>query len=311
MSSKISDRQIKLIIERLKGNQNRKSTQANYLGIWRQFNKFINRLETRPKCWEDGASAYGAYLVEQGLQSATIRSYISALKHTLKTDGYPWQDDKVLLNVLVRASKIENDVVKVRLPIHFSLLEMLLFELNRKFKNSPFTRALYTALFCLAYYGLMRVGELALGDHTLKAKDVYIATNKNKILLVLYTSKTHGKESAPQQIKISESEITKSKKFFCPFKAARDYMSYRRREYYTDQEQFFVFADGSPVKPSHVRCMLRTLLKSINLDHRLYQTHCFRIGRSVDLLKYGVPLEVIKRIGRWKSNAVYKYLKFL
>ena len=52
------------------------------------------------------------------------------------------------------------------------LLETLLFKLNRFFgSDQPYLEELYKALFALAYYGLMRISEITLGEHTLKTKD--------------------------------------------------------------------------------------------------------------------------------------------
>ena len=96
---------------------------------------------------------------------------------------------------------MQNDVLKARMPIHCRLLELILFELGRHFGTlqQPYLNKLYQALFALGYYGLFRIGELVSGDHTIKAKNVHIAKNKEKILIILYTSKTHGKESRPQK----------------------------------------------------------------------------------------------------------------
>ena len=214
---------------------------------------------------------HGAFLINQGVQSSTLRSYVSAIKHTLTTDGYKWDDDKVLLQVLIRACKIENDVVKTRFPVHFSLLEMILFEIQRKYQAAPYLSTMYIYLFCLAYYGMMRIGELTEGNHALKAKDVHIGSNKDKILLILYSSKTHDKESPPQKIRISNSEITKGKQFFCPFTVTQKYARFRGN-YISDSEQFFIFAGRSPVKPFHVRNTLKDILKLLNLNHKFYQT---------------------------------------
>ena len=81
-----------------------------------------------------------------------------------------------------------------------------------------------------------------------------------------------------------------------------------RGSYIKDCEQFFVFADKSPVCPHHFRTTLRLLLDRINLDSALYDVHSFRSGRTCDLAKYGYSIDQIKAMGRWKSNAVYKYL---
>ena len=61
---------------------------------------------------------------------------------------------------------------------------------------------LLKAIYCMAYFGMMRVSELGLSDHTAKAANIHIV-NKDKILVALYTSKTHGEESDPQKIKIT------------------------------------------------------------------------------------------------------------
>ena len=39
----------------------------------------------------------------------------------------------------------------------------------------------------MGYYGLMRIGEISMGPHVLKAKDIHIATNKQKNYGGFYT----------------------------------------------------------------------------------------------------------------------------
>ena len=71
----------------------------------------------------------------------------------------------------------------------------------------------------MAFYGLLRIGELTLSKHTIKAANIHIGSNKNKILVVLHSPKMHGKESYPQKVKISSVDKYKHhrKRFFCPF----------------------------------------------------------------------------------------------
>ena len=300
------------ILERLKNRQTRDSTAKNYIGIWRQLNKFIIKLDYKDNLsWEEKTALFGAYLVDGGVQSSTLKSYFSAIKFILKQDRYEWKDSKLLLSSLIRGCKLENDKLKVRLPIQKGLLEMILFEVERKFDHlnpQPYLAAMYKALFSLAYYGMMRVGELTKSDHTLKASDLHIGNNKDKILIILYTSKTHGKESKPQHIKISATKGGNNKtKFFCPFKLVLNYMSFRGP--YKEGEYFFVFADGSPISGEVMRKTLRSMLKKIGLDSSLYDVHSFRAGRTCDLEKYGYSVDRIKSMGRWRSNAVYRYLK--
>ena len=312
-SSKISVEYVNSVLLKLQNTQTRSSTMENYFSIWRHLNKFVLSLDCKEHLsWEQKTALFGAFLVDSGVQSSTLKSYFNAIKHILKLDGYPWDDNKVLLNALVKGCKLKNDLVKIRLPIKKGLLELLIFEMGRKFNGSspqPYLECIYKAIFCLAYYGMLRVGELTLGDHTLKACDIHVGNNKDKLMVVLYTSKTHGQESRPQKIKIS-AKATKiaDNRFFCPVKSVISYMKIRG-SFIDYSEQFFVFADRSPVKPFHLRSTLRELIEDLNLDSSLYDVHSFRSGRTCDLAKFGYSIDEIKTMGRWKSNAVYRYLK--
>ena len=267
-----------------------------------------------PTDWEDRATFFIAHMVDKGMQSGTVKSYISAIKKTLILDGYKWNDGKVLLASLTRACKLINDKVRARFPIKCGLLELILFEVERYFKlnNQFYLEKLYKALFILGYYGLMRVGELPQGPHVLKARNIHVAVNKDKLLIVLYSSKTHDKSNRPQKITITsnKAEVTGSylHRHFCPFRTINDFI-HVRGNYLTDEENFFVFRNKQPVSATHARTLLRTLISNIGLNSALYDMHSFRIGRASDLIKYGYPIEEVKRLGRWKSNVVYKYIR--
>ena len=229
---------------------------------------------------------FRTHLVNEGYQSSTIKSYFSAIKHILKVDGYLWRDDKVLLATITKSCRLLNDKVKIKLPIKMGLPDAIMFELERSFGGSqpqPYLKIMYKAAFALAYYRLMRIGELASGSHPVLAKDVQIAHNKDKILLVLHTSKTHGKESLPQKIKIPAlDEARLSMKFFCPFKLVCHYMSYRGN-YLHQSEPCLVYSDHSPVTPTQFRNTLQQQIKKLDLDPMQYNTHSFRIGRTCDM----------------------------
>ena len=111
-----------------------------------------------------------------------MKSYVSAIKRTLLDDGYCWEDNRVLIHSLTRACKLKNDRVQTRLPIQSSLLELILFEIPRLFNGEqPYLIAMYRDLFAVGYYGLFRIGKLTLSKHVIKAKNVHIAKNKEKL----------------------------------------------------------------------------------------------------------------------------------
>ena len=181
--------------------------------------------------------------------------------------------------------------------------------------NQPYLSILFQALITTAYFGLFRVGELTKGEHPVLAKDTHIADNKQKLLFILRTSKTHWKDSAPQMVKISsvKAQGIKSAKgelsMPCPYDLLRRYLDLRG-PYYQMDEPLFVFSDKSAVKPCQARSCLKTILKAAGFQHELYNFQGLRAGRACDLFDLGVSVETIKKLGRWRSNAVYKYLKY-
>ena len=248
-------------------------------------------------------------LTETGRQSSTVKSYVSAIKSVLTQDGYNWSDDRARLTALTKACKLKNDKLKIRLPIKLGLLEMLLFEIGRHFNDQLYLKVLYQAFFAMCYYGLFRVGELAMGVHQVKAVDIHIAKHKDKLLVVLHSSKTHGKYSRLQKVKLTGVDTHfKQNTNFCPFKLTRRYLTLRGG-FLTNEEPFFLLKDRSNITAEMVWTTLRQLLININLDPNFYNCHSFRIRRASDLFyKYHYTLDEVKEAGQWRSNAVFKYL---
>ena len=277
-TSSVSIRYLKAILENLKFIQNRESTRKNYFSVWRKFNRFVIHLDIRPLLWEERASLFGAFLVDEGIQSSTLKSYMSAIKRILIDDGYPWNDDKLMLSILTRGCRVVNDRVKTRLPIQSGLLDMLLFELHRLLGSQYYLETLYKTIFVTAYYRLFRIGELMESPHR--------------------SSKTHGKDRKPQHVKISASAKytpTSQLRHFCPFQLSREYLELRGN-YMQDDDFYFMFRDRQPVKSTHVQKMLRKALAALGLNPLLYNTHSFCSGWAVDLLKFA-DLNTVKMAG--------------
>ena len=200
------------------------------------------------------------------------------------------------------------------MPIQCGLLELILFQIERRFAsaNQQYLECLYKAMFSLGYYGLMRIGEMTKSPHVVKACNIHIADNKDNILILLYSSKTQGKQHAPQSIKITtnseEKGVFHRNRHFCPFELMREYLGLRGG-YKDASEQFFIFRDGSPVGPQHMRTVLKDIITILGLDSALYGVHSLRIGRCTDLIKYNYDFNLVCRWGRWHSNVIYHYVR--
>ena len=93
----------------------------------------------------------------------------------------------------------------------------------------------------------------------------------------------------------------------CPYPLLRNYIAVQKKSL-DSSKQFFMFSDCSPLNPDPVRQVLRMGLIKAGLDLTFYSVHSLRSGRALDLLHMGVSVESIKKLGRWKSNAVFRYL---
>ena len=223
-TSSISTSDIENIVDRLKGQQHHDSTRQNYYRVWKLFNSFFLRLDVKPLTWDHRIVLFVGYLIDKGKKSTTIRCYLSAIRAVLKTESIEFSEDTYLLNALTRACKLKNDVVSARLPIGRSMLELLLKKLDVLLANQPYLLTMYRALFLTTYTGLFRIGEVTASPHALKAKDVGIGKNKDKLRFLLRSSKTHTPGDRPQVIKISK-EKTEKTEMSCPFMAVNNYLA--------------------------------------------------------------------------------------
>ena len=261
------------------------------------------------------------HLVDTKRQSQTVRSYISAIRNVLRDEGVILQEDNFLLNSLMRACRLCNDKVHTRLPIQKGMLSVLIKFIRVAFneRGQSYLATLYSTMLSTAYYGLFRVSELTKDKHNVLARNVQIAKNKKKLLFMLRSSKTHGEESPPQIIKISSSshqqigakkaerQVNDQSLHFCPYQLLNDYRELRG-PYLTVNEPFFVLQDHLPVTQNMIRTCLKLTIRQCNFNESLFSMHFLRSGRTHDLLKMGLSVETIKKIGCWRSNAVFRYL---
>ena len=319
-SSRLSTDEISNIVDQLKQQQHCDTTKKCYYTIWKIFNNFFIRFDRKPGNWEDRLTLFVTYLIDNERQSSTVKSYISAIKAVFKMNNSRINHGQYLLTSLTRACRLKNDQIRARLPVQKGMLKIILEKTDQHLMNvnQPYLLLLYQTLFSTAYFGLFRVGELTVSEHQIKARDIHIALNEKKILFVLHTSKTHHRNLPLQMIKIKSEKILNNKEFTslgkkqqldnCPYFLLKLY-SQERGGYSSEVEPFNVFRDKRPVTSQQFQTCLKTILKFAGFDPTYYGTHSLRSGRGCDLFNLGVPIETIKKLGRWKSNTIYRYLK--
>ena len=157
------------------------------------------------------------------------------MRNVLAEDGVSLSKHNFVIHSLTRACRICNDKLVTRLPVHRDLVKMIIKQVHIWALDSGqlYLGKLYKAMIVSAYYGMLRIGEITRSPHCLLATNTHIATNKKKILFILFSSKTHGKGQKPQMIKIT-STLGKGNRnctvmdgileCLCPFKMLKDYL---------------------------------------------------------------------------------------
>ena len=97
----------------------------------------------------------------------------------------------------------------------------------------------------------------------------------------------------------------------CPVVAIRH--AFSMADSCTDNGQAFCWLDQTTLRLhsfTYINFLdkLRRCLGSLGLPAELYATHSFRRGGASFAFQAGVPIEMIKLLGDWKSNAVLTYL---
>lgn len=291
----------------------KKNTKRAYRMAYLSFTRFNLALDNMPERLDNQLAIYVASRVEQGDHSATIESYLSGIKFMLGKDGVEINTWTARLRSLIKACKYKNDQVEQRLPISESLLVKLIKQLDKIFAAQPFLGKLYRCMLVLGFYGMLRVGEMASGDHPVLARDVHFNHKLKKVQIILRTSKTHGVGDQPQYVKFNsdDARVNLYNRKFCPYQVVWDYMQARGPKL-SDRDPFFVFGDNSPVRPYQMQAVLKKALSKFHLNPQDYGIHSLRIGYATTLDHRHVSLDVICRKGHWrKTNIVYRYIRMI
>ena len=154
------------------------------------------------------------------------------------------------------------------------------------------------------YHGCLRVGEIAnscTAKHTLNIDGLKVITKKGLPCFLKLTLATHKHSVEPVTCRIAS--VTGE---FCPVQSALHFTKLRG----SLPGPFLRFKSGKVVSRSYIANKLKFLIKQTGRATALYNTHSIRCGRATDMAIAGLPELVIKRTGRWRSNAYLRYVRF-
>ena len=259
---------------------------------------------------EPGLINFVAFAINQGLKYQTIKSYLSAIRHFQISvgGGDPRVGSMPQLELALRGTRKEQagQPTRTRLPITPSILWKLRQLWDQQASN--WDNVMLWAACCLGFFGFLRSGELSApeegefdpGQH-LSFSDVALddPANPKVVSVRIKQSKTD-----PFRLGVTIF-LGRTGTHLCPVAALLSYMALRG----PGVGPLFRFEDGRPLTRPRLVSALRIALANVGLNPGDYSGHSFRIGAATTAAACGVPVDTIKTLGRWKSQAYQLYVR--
>jgi hypothetical protein len=241
--------------------------------------------------------------LQRGVTYGTITSYITAVKHTLRLKGVDVTviDNMHLLKQLLQAAKkVHSRPTRPRLPITTDILAQLRAHVLGIRHNG---RMLWAA-FTLAVAAMLRCGEFTVN----RTSDMYLQLSALKwhddqqgFTLTLLRDKTHN-TPVPIEVYMTGAQT-------CPVKAMFGYLKHRSHAPSTSPLFIMDQQKRAPLTRLYITELLPTLCAAAGIAHAEdYKGHSFRRGGATSLARAGIQWHIIKKMGRWRSNAYQLYI---
>lgn len=237
-----------------------------------------------------------AYLHDNKYAASSIISAVSAVAFVHKIMQVCDPSQSFIIKKIIQGCKKQGACADRRLPITVDILS----DINRASEHtisSQFSRIRFQAMCSLAFYALLRIGEITATANNIQLADVQMSDVLIQITFVKY--KHSQGSSSRHEIRASTDGQ------FCPVKSLKSYLELRGEQ----SGPLFVREDGSPVPRSLFCNELKAALRFSAYPTDRYTSHSFRIGGASHMASKGSSDAQIKRAGRWASDAFLGYIR--
>ena len=240
----------------------------------------------------------------------SVRQYLNIVRlvHLEANFNNPLENNWYVTSILKGVRRVKGDSSVQKLPITLDILKQIFTTLNL---HSSFDRTFWAA--CLVgFFSFFRKSNLFVQSHllfdpsrNLCASDLSL-TADGAIITVRWSKVIQFRERA---LHVPLPKIPNSP--FCPSTALlhltidsppcnRPIPLFRYS---------WLGASNVPLTCSGFVCKLKECLSLIGLDTSKYSGHSFRRGGATFALQCGLPVDLIKVQGDWRSNACERYLE--
>ena len=283
-------------------------TKKSYYRIWCHYSDFCadRKFSTELPIPVANLLNFLTSLQQEGYCSSTL---ISALSYIQKRFGYQDFSSCFLVKQFLKGlTKVQNNQPDPRLPITLPILIRILNAIP-KVINLISHRFLLAAVFSLAFSAFLRIGEICIThdthpDPVIRRADVQFSSLSGEPTGATIVIRNFKNKLDQQPVHVF-IPVNSQNRTVCSVHLLFQYLSYFKHS----SGPLFQFFDGTPVPYSFVSAKLQSIIRFLKLDSTVYKPHSFRIGAATTAYLNGHSEDVIRRMGRWRSNAIDKYIR--
>ena len=288
------------------------STKRSYYSAKRRYHAFCTHNHITPlPLNEHSLCRYVASLAREGLAHASIKAYLSGIRHLQVEEG--WGDPNFggmpKLELVLRGVK-RTQAMKKQMKPRLPITPELLLKLAGVWLKGPrgADGIMLWAAATLCFFGFLRSGEITVPCDSafdpathLTFQDLSVDSLQSPSMLKvnIKVSKTDPFRTGVQVV------VGKVEGPLCPVSATLRYLVARGRR----DGPLFRFVDGRPLTRSRLVNQVRQALQEGGINSTPYLGHSFRIGAATTAAREGIGDATIKMLGRWRSNAYQLYIK--
>ena len=251
--------------------------------------------------FEAVASFLTSFMMENSNHTCSLANVRSHLKTQHEARNLPWltaKEEKRLTKLLQQYQLEDTNPVNRKSPLRTSIVMSAV----NKWDLRDVCKLQWATLLLVAVQALLRTAEVMRG---LRASDFIWKDDGMSVVIALGVTKTkrHG---SGQYMEVSSDTIA--------FKFLRKL--FEARNLYNNSDQYvFCMVRNKVLYPTFkasetfFRSLIKSTVASIGLNPALYSGHSCRAGGATDLFAAGVPYYVVKKYGRWASDAALIYYR--
>lgn len=243
---------------------------------------------------------------ERGGSTRSIANDKSHVKQQCQLLGYDWlsyKDDIKLRQLLAVAQGFDYSESRVKDALRFNMLVKIISKFDLK---DPVQLLQATVLMC-GHNFLLRTAETLSG---IRARQLVhrLSENRRGVSLIIYRSKTY---------RTGAGFFVAADDFDHPLSAVSLLNRWWLLNDFSNHPESFLFPAivrgvivySQPMSGDFLRQIIKSGVASIGLNPQRFSGHSLRAGGATDLFAACVPYWVIKKMGRWTSDAALKYYR--